>query len=471
MAQSVDIAIRARDEASRKFGHIGRSATGLSKVLKRVIIAAGAYFGAREIFRFAKESILAFGKQEIAVKHLTDALGNLGITSKDSIKDMQNFAKEIQQVTMIGDEVTLELASMGAAMGKLSGDTLKAATIAAIGLSKAYKIELEGAMRLVARAAAGDTTTLARYGIKLDQTMTKSEQFGQILEIGAKQFSLATGEIDTQEGAMAQLRNTWGDFKETIGEAIGRYIPGFTHSFKIAKVVIENWRLAMEIGWKSAKLGLIDYWEDTKHFFGTAIPDLLLWFGRNWRQIFTDIWNATKAIFTNMYTNIENFFMAIWHWLQGDELDFTWIGLLEGFEFTLQELPEIAKRELSATERELGKELDKLKAEMAKKVIEEFAPKEIDIEKILKNVVLPDIAGAKKKVAKAKGEVALAPEEARLLTFAPGRRFNLTEKNTGDTAKNTSAMAKGIVKVVTKLEDVINAIEANQIIIPASNMT
>ena len=133
---------------------------------------------------------------------------------------MEAFAASMQKVTVLGDEAVLELASLGASLGKLSGQALKDATKAAIGLSAALGIDAISAMRLVSRAAIGDTATLARYGIKLSETLSPQEKFNELLRIGAQSFSLAEGQAKTFSGQVAQLGNAWGDVKEKIGEAL-----------------------------------------------------------------------------------------------------------------------------------------------------------------------------------------------------------------------------------------------------------
>jgi len=67
----------------------------------------------------------------------------------------------------------------------------------------------------------------------------------------------------------------------------------------------------------------------------------------------------------------------------------------------------------------------------------------------------------------------LQPLEARFLTFAPGTRFNLTEKNTNQTAKNTKMTVNEIIKL-TKVAQVMAAALAqpvNAINLSVSNFT
>jgi hypothetical protein len=224
---NVDVIIKARDKASKKFNKVGKSANRMSKTLENAAQAAVAYLSVRAITNFVSSSIEAFGRQEAAVKNLRTALGLLGQSYQ--IRGMATFATQMQKITVHGDEAVMEVMKLGASIGKLSGGKLKEATKAAIGLSSAFGMDLTSAMRLVARAAVGDTSTLARYGIKLDTTKTKAEQFYEVLKIGAGNFKLATEEAKTHLGQIDQMKNAYSDLKESIGETAVETVggPGF----------------------------------------------------------------------------------------------------------------------------------------------------------------------------------------------------------------------------------------------------
>jgi hypothetical protein len=191
-----------------------------------------------------QESLRLYGAQEKAVKNLADALSLIGKGGIENVRAMEQFASSIQKVTTLGDEAVLEIMAMGSSMGKLSGDKLKEATKAAIGLSKAYKMELVGAMRLVARAAQGDTATLARYGIKLGDITDSQEKFNKVLEIGVKNFGLAVGEAKTFSGAIQQAKNAIGDMKEKIGAALAPVVKSWAEQTK--KWAEENGKVIAE---------------------------------------------------------------------------------------------------------------------------------------------------------------------------------------------------------------------------------
>ena len=234
----VNITIKARDQASKIMGKTVKSTDRLTSALKRAAVAAGAYFGARAIKNFVAKSLELYGIQEAAVNDLSAALGLLGKNSAETMSDMKKFASGIQKVTIYGDEAVLGLMSLGASMGKLSGEQLKDTTKAALGLNKAFDMkDPVAAMRLLARAAQGDTGSLSRYGIKVDATLSKQEKFNAVLAIGANAFKLAEAETNTYVGAMKQMSDALGDVKEKVGEALA---PVFVDLSKTIKTWAED---------------------------------------------------------------------------------------------------------------------------------------------------------------------------------------------------------------------------------------
>ena len=348
---------------------MGGAVDRFSSMLKKAAGAAVAYLAVRQVVRFAQSSLEAFGRQEQAIRKLSDSLDQLGAGGKRAMADMEAFAATIQKQTTIGDEAALELASLGASLGRLSGEGLKAATVAAIGLSERLKVDTTAAMRLVARAAVGDTQMLARYGLKLNETLTPQEKFNELLRLGGESFDLARGQADTYAGRMDQVRNLWGDMKEMLGKVLAPALMSigqwFIRVFTNAEVVVENFGEISRIVWTKFKLGATESAREVYHFFAKQLPETLSWFFRNWKDVFTTLWNFTKTVFVNMGKNIAEFFRSTWAWLKGEGFDFKWTGLLEGFESTLKELPKIIERVIPEDEKRMRAEIDKLAMNLA----------------------------------------------------------------------------------------------------------
>lgn len=217
MAQKkLDIIVQARDDASRKFGTIGKNTEKLTRTFGKLSAAIGGI----AIGATVAKSLKAFATQQAAEQNLANALENLGVSSDRAKEDMFAFASSIQRVTTVGDEAVLEIATLGAAMGGLSGRDLQRATRAAIGFSQALKVDMKTAMTLVAKAAQGNTTSFTRYGVTVDKTASKQEQFNSILVAGEKHFKLAEGAAQTLEGQYKQFTNAVGDSFEIMGQKI-----------------------------------------------------------------------------------------------------------------------------------------------------------------------------------------------------------------------------------------------------------
>jgi hypothetical protein len=241
-------------------------------------------------------------------------------------------------------------------MGNLSGDALKKATLAAIGLSKAYGMELNTAMTLIAKAAQGNTATMSRYGIVFEEGMTSKATFNRVLDGGIGKFGMATAETETFSGKVQQLSVAWGNAKEKLGQYIVS-TPMLSGAIDFAKTVIENFGLSMDIVTQSAALGFVGLWEDIKYGFGTVVPAYLDWFLENWKNIFETALDLYDSVLSNMWENWKSFFTALYSWIKGDGFDFQWTGLLEGFKSTIGEMKPIAEREMSDLEKALALEL------------------------------------------------------------------------------------------------------------------
>ncbi len=166
---------------------------------------------------------------------------------KNVTPSMKKFVRQVQAATSIDDEMILEMISFGTLIGHFSGDQLRAAIIAAIGLAKIYnKINPVWGICLIGMAAGGGLThqELARYDIILEDELPSEDIFHELLIIGASNFSLATRD---------NMKHTALEFW-----------------FAGLRTVVENWRLLLNIAWRKVALSLVRFWENTKHFFGST---------------------------------------------------------------------------------------------------------------------------------------------------------------------------------------------------------
>jgi len=209
---------------------------------------------------------------------------------------------------------------------------------------------------------------------------------------------------------------------------------------------------------------------DVKHWFTVVIPDLLHWFGRNWVQVFIDLKNATKAVFVNMWSNIKSFVDAVWAYMKGEGWDWQWTGLLKGFEATLQEMPKIAKRELTDLEKQLGANVNelagKLGGEFRRKLAERMSQFETDAAaaggergaKAPKADITVNVPTPAAMTAATTTRAGVQAVESRLLTMqARSKQYaERTEKNTGETVKQLREVKRATEEVAAAVRDLRN---------------
>ena len=106
-------------------------------------------------------------------------------------------------------------------LGQLDSEGLKRGTKAAIELSSALGIDLNAAILLVGKAAAGEVSSFSRYGLIVKKASTDSETFENVLGLIEKRFGgTAQAQVKTFSGAIEQLSNTYGDQLEILGDTI-----------------------------------------------------------------------------------------------------------------------------------------------------------------------------------------------------------------------------------------------------------
>jgi len=203
---------------------ITNSASSVTSVVKKL----AAVIGVSLSFGYAISEAM---KAERAYYSLGASLDVVGAKTKQNMKIISDLAADIQSKTIYGDD---ELMNQAAYLKDLGVHTvkLKEATIAAVGLSAKYRLDLSTSMQLVGRASQGQTQMLTRYGIVLDETMTDQEKFNAILKLGADAFVLAEEAAETSWGKLQQLKNVIGDTAEIIGLA---FLPELTKLFNEIK--------------------------------------------------------------------------------------------------------------------------------------------------------------------------------------------------------------------------------------------
>lgn len=323
------------------------SIASFSGIVKTGIAASVATMGV-----LAVKGVQAYAVQEDAVNNLNAALSANGDSIERYSQKFQDFASKMQSQTIFGDEATLETMAYGRNLG-IVASKLEEATTAAAGLAAKYNIDLNSAMQLIGRASQGQTGTLARYGIILDDTLSKEEKFNQLLKIGVSNFSLAEAKANTFSGKMKQLSNAWGDMLEEVGKSIAeganfkmmidsaiKKIQSLTQWLKSIGGEASYMMQEITIYVKSSIDALSTIFKPFGTMAGTMISivsDLLMKFGKNiatvatwlvdgWGSAFKNIWEITKALVKDIGSAFADLGVNIWKSITMQDTD--WNGML-----------------------------------------------------------------------------------------------------------------------------------------------
>ncbi len=267
-----------------------------------IIAAASALVG---FFSLAVGSANEYQK---AVVGLRAGLATLGPVTRGAMRQQEEFADHIQNVTTLSRESVMGVESMGASIGHFSGTQLTQATRAAIGFATEYKINATEAMKLFSQVAQGGAISLSKYGIVLKKGATAQEKLNALMKIGNKGFGLAKAQTDTLSGAWDQFKHTMEDFMSAVGKPvmfalIGLFkgldvvvqgaVMSFTWTFNVIKKIVVSWWSVVKAEFMEVKeflSNLMPGW--LKGFAGTAVK-AFKWVGHIAGSVFG--WIAKKT--------------------------------------------------------------------------------------------------------------------------------------------------------------------------------
>jgi hypothetical protein len=205
-----------------------------SAVLKKFGISGAISLAA--VTKASTDAFKAFEVQELAVTRLAAGIKNVKSATDDNIDSLLAQATALQKVTRFSDEAIIS------SQGILSTFQLNQAQIETLtprlldmaeGLARVDGTmpDLEGNAILVAKALGGEDVTglagaLRRVGVIMTDTQMEVLKTGdmeerlavitQVLDQNYQGLAVAAGE--TTAGAVARLRNQFGELQEKIGE-------------------------------------------------------------------------------------------------------------------------------------------------------------------------------------------------------------------------------------------------------------
>lgn len=165
---------------------------------------------------FAAASVNAFDTQAKAEAQLRTALqGN-----ETAFKNLTNQAKELQEISLFGDEEIIAQQAYLASLG-LTEDKIKDVISASMDLAAGTGQTLEFGVKNLAKTFSGLTGELGESIPALKELTTEQLKAGEAVNVVADAFrGQAQAAAEAGTGGLKQLQNTIGDLMEDIGQML-----------------------------------------------------------------------------------------------------------------------------------------------------------------------------------------------------------------------------------------------------------
>ena len=241
----LDSAGKSLENGTKKSKTLGESLGGIKTgALGAVAGVTAVAAGLKKTIDALNECERAYQVQRKAEQALRVAADNNPYLNGESVHNLKNFASELQKMSEVGDEVSLSVMSQLAATGR-SEEQIKAIMSAAVDMAAVTGDSLESAAQKLNATLNGNAGVLGRQ-IQSINGLTQAElESGRAIELVAQQYK---GSAKEMADKTVQLKNAWGDYKETIGK-------GWAELTKPLK----NYFAQLIQGWADAKKAKQDY--------------------------------------------------------------------------------------------------------------------------------------------------------------------------------------------------------------------
>ena len=214
MKNKLDGAGKTIDAGAKKGKGFADSLKGIST---EAVAAAGAVAGVSVAVKKTVDALndceKAYKVQRNAEIALQQAAKNNPYLNDESVYNLRNFASELQSMSNIGDEQSLQVMAQLAAMGRTE-EQIQAIMKAAADMSAVTGNSIQNVAVQLNKTYSGLAGELGEANSQI-RGLTKEElEAGKAIDIIAQQYN---GQAAAMADNTVQLANAWGDFKENIG--------------------------------------------------------------------------------------------------------------------------------------------------------------------------------------------------------------------------------------------------------------
>ena len=215
--KTADAAEKAGKEVEKK----SKKSKNLGEILKTVkekvngttIAGIAAAAAIKKTVDALNDCEAAYKVQRNAEIALQQAAKNNPYLNDESVYNLRNFASELQSMSNIGDEQSLQVMAQLAAMGRTE-EQIQAIMKAAADMSAVTGNSIENIAVQLNKTYSGLAGELGEANSAIRELSKEELEAGKAIDIIAEQYN---GQAAAMADKTVQLSNAWGDFKENIG--------------------------------------------------------------------------------------------------------------------------------------------------------------------------------------------------------------------------------------------------------------
>ena len=218
IAEELKVVIRAETAAAvREMNQVQNTSKRTAGELTKLVAGWASVGAAVALFvREASASLKAFAELEEAQNRVAAAVEVTGENVERVLPQYQRLATDIQSMTVVSDGATFQMIALAQSMGVTSRD-MEGVIQGAVGLSRAFGMNANTAIRAVTNAMEGNFSQLERYIPAVRAAGTETEKMAALQEAMGQSFEIAKRETDTLAGSYAQFQNALSDLREQTG--------------------------------------------------------------------------------------------------------------------------------------------------------------------------------------------------------------------------------------------------------------
>lgn len=424
----IDIDLQG-EEASADLKALTASISSFAETARNSMYAVGGFIAVDKLKDAGVAMLEVFSEAEAANGRLQATLKVTGNTTGFTVDQLDAMANASADAASVSNESMKEVQNIFARTKVMSGDVFTGATQTALDFAAAMKMDVANAAEELSEAMmdpANELEKFRRFGITFSQQekdmlaqMTATGQGAEAQMYVLKRLNEVVGgqsavAADTWAAKQAQLTNklddlyaiggaliagvlepmfpmvlnivdtmiAWTPVIESVGvglvsgaESLMGWIEPLTVTAEeiqgwaaLVESVFANWDSYIAIALLSAGANVVAFATDVAYYFVDVIPGYAKTLWIVMKDIFFQLDDLIGTVVVNIGQNIADFWAALESVMSGGDFNFKPTAILEGFELKMSELPEIAEKQMSETEKIMRQSAEDLALDLGKDI-------------------------------------------------------------------------------------------------------